>query len=188
MKSFLLSILIPFILVSCSNKEIGEKQSTSNVGIDSIMPDTSRSRHTVDTIRKRELKITVEMNDIDLIYALTCYKEKPVTKADGLISRLLKLEIKDSIQVGYDVEQLASTQTPEAYCFLFVCSCQFYFVKHTTPFQATVGLIRKYGKPYEVINKYFLPNPVPTNLPSAEFDNRVRAACGEHLPDCYYKD
>jgi hypothetical protein len=94
--------------------------------------------------------------------------------------------IQDSLIIGDYIEKLAATKTADAYCFLFICCCQFYNIKHVTPFQTFVEILRKYGRPYVALNKYYLKSSIPINLSSEEFANQVISECYKNLPECYY--
>lgn len=134
----------------------------------------------------KKLLITESILDIDLIYQNAWNKEEHVNKVDSLVNKLLNCGIRDSLMIGEYIEKLAATKTADAYCFIFICCCQYYNIKHVTPFQSFVEILRKYGRPYISLNKYYLNNSIPKNLSNEEFANQVISECYKNLPECYY--
>lgn len=185
---FLISVYI-FIILSCSDNEksitatIGDSNNSKRLKKEESI--ISKQPSFVVDINKK-LLITENMLDIDLIYQNAWDKKEHVNKVDSLVKKLLNFGIRDSLIIDDYIDKLAATQTADAYCFLFICCCQLHNIKHTTPFQSFVGMLRKYGRPYVALNKYYLNRSIPTNLSSEEFANQVVSKCYKNLPECYY--
>jgi hypothetical protein len=189
MKNIFFTSVFIFSITSCSNNEntfIAKTLDSNNSKVikqeDSII--AKQPTYVVDSNKK--LLITENMLDIDLIYQIVWNKEKHTNKVDSLVKKLLKCGIRDSLIIDDYINKLAATQTPEAYCFIFICCCQFYNIKHVTPFQSFVEILRKYGKPYVALNKYYLDNSILVSQSSEAFANQVISECYKNLPECYY--
>lgn len=178
------------LVLSCSDNE---KSITTTLGAGNNSEplkneDSLLLKHPsfgVDSTKK--LIITENMLDIDLIYENAWNKKVHASKVDSLVKKLLKCAIGDSLIVENYIDKLAATQTADAYCFLFICCCQMHTIKHTGPFQSTVAMIRKYGRPYLALNKYYLNSSIPTNPSPEEFAKQVVLKCHKNLPECYYQ-
>jgi hypothetical protein len=175
--------------MSCSNNEKAITATTEDSNNSTLLKQkdsiiSKQPSFVVDSNKK--LLITENMLDIDLIYQNAWNKKEHVNKVDSLVKKLLNCGIRDSLIIDDYIDKLAATQTADAYCFLFICCCQLYIIKHVTPFQSYVEMLRKYGRPYFALNKYYLNNLIPTNLPSEEFANQVVSKCYKNLPECYY--
>ena len=186
-------IFFPFLfiltLISCSNNENAFKEMADSTHISKLPKQVNSMPSKQNTFfieAGKKLLITENMLDIDLIYQKALNKQKHVSKVESLVKKLLKCGIRDSLIIVDYIDKLAATQTADAYCFLFMSCCQFYNIKHVTPFQSKVEILRKYGRPYVAINKYYLNNSIPINLSSEEFANQVISKCYKNLPECYY--
>lgn len=178
-----------FIMLSCSDNEksITATNGESNNAKLLKKEDTVLSKQTSFVVgSKKTLLITENMLDIDLIFQNAWNKKEHVKKVDSLVKKLLNCGIGDSSIVDDYIDKLAATQTADAYCFLFICCCQAHNIKHITPFQSYVGMLRKYGRPYVALNKYYLNSSVPKNLSAEAFANEVVSKCYQNLPECYY--
>jgi hypothetical protein len=175
--------------MSCSNNEKAITATTEDSNNSTLLKQedsiiSKQPSFVVDSNKK--LLITENMLDIDLIYQNAWNKKEHVNKVDSLVKKLLNCGIRDSLIIDDYIDKLAATLTADAYCFLFICSCQLYIIKHVTPFQSYIEMLRKYGRPYVALNKYYLNNLIPTNLPSEEFANQAVSKCYKNLPECYY--
>lgn len=189
MKYIFFFTLFILTLISCSNnenlaKEMADSTHFSNFPKQVYSSTPKQNTFVIDTSKK--LLITENMLDIDLIYQKAWNNEKHISKVDSIVKKLMKFGIRDSLIIDDYIDKLAATQTADAYCFLFICCCQLYTIKHITPFQSYVEMLRKYGRPYVALNKYYLNNSIPTNLSSEEFTNQVVSKCYKNLPECYY--
>lgn len=191
MKYTFIFTLFILTIISCSDSENAVKDMADSTHISKLpkqVNSITSKQNTVFMDSGKKLVITENMLDIDLIYQNAWNKEKHVSKVDSFVKKLLKCGIRDSLMIDDYIDKLAATQTADAYCFLFICCCQYYNIKHVTPFQSYVEMLRKYGRPYVALNKYYLNNSIPINLPSEEFANQVISNCYKNLPECYYSN
>ncbi len=189
MKYIFFSTLFILTLISCSNNENAVKEMADSTHISKLpkqVDSMTQKRNTFFIDSSKKLLINENMLDIDLIYQNAWNKEEHVNKIDSLVKKLLNCGIRDSLIIGEYIEKLAATKSADVYCFLFICCCQYYNIKHVTPFQSFVEILRKYGRPYISLNKYYLNNSIPKNLSNEEFANQVISECYKNLPECYY--
>ena len=189
MKKIMQLLILILLILSCNNTD-ELKNSDTILKKDRIKNSINKVAQDTVTISMQDSSklsfIKPEMHDIDEIYSITCYFEKPLNKVDSLIQKLLNWTMADSVTIANDVEILAATKSSKAYCFLYICSCQPFTIKHVTPFQSFIGFIIKYGKPLEALNKNYWHIPYNPYLKPKEFSEQFYKIRSKSIPECYY--